>query len=90
MIKFLYVIAIVIAVFIGLTFTYMNSQVVEIKYLSLQTEINLVMLLVYTLILGAVAGFLACLLSSLKVRRNLSKVKKELKNLQSSKSVIQL
>ncbi len=86
--KFLYVIVIVITVFIGLTFTYMNSQMVEIKYFSLQAEINLVVLLIYTLILGAVAGFFSNLLSSLKVRRNLSKAKKELKVLKSPRLVI--
>ncbi|WP_424946841.1 lipopolysaccharide assembly protein LapA domain-containing protein [Candidatus Spongiihabitans sp.] len=84
MIKLLYVIVIVITVFIGLTFTYMNSQMVELKYLSFRTEINLALLLIGTLILGILAGFFASLLSSLKVRRHLSKVKKELKHLQSS------
>ncbi len=86
--KVLYVIVIVITVFVGLTFTYMNSQAVEIKYLSFRTEINLVILLMSTLMLGAVAGFLVSLPSFLKVRRNLSKVKKELKNLQSSRSLV--
>ncbi|WP_423906575.1 LapA family protein [Candidatus Spongiihabitans sp.] len=84
MIKLLYVIVIIITVFIGLTFTYMNSQMVELKYLSFRKEINLALLLICTLTLGVFAGFFASLLSSLKVRRNLSKVKKELKNLESS------
>ena len=80
MMKFLYATVIVIVVFLGLTFTYMNSQMVEIRYLSFRTEINLVMLLLYTLMLGAVGGFFASVRSSFKIRRNLSKAKKELKN----------
>lgn len=84
MIKFLYVIVIIITVFLGLTFSYMNNQIVEFKYLSFYTEINLTLLLIYTLILGVFAGFCASFLSSLRVRSHLSSVKKELKNLKSS------
>ena len=83
----LYVVFIVTTVFIGLTFTYMNSQMVEIRYLSFHAELDLVILLVYTLVLGTTIGFFACLLSSLKVRRDLSKAKKVLKNQPASQSV---
>ena len=84
MIKLLYVIVIVVVVFLGLTFTYMNNQPVGLKYLHFEKQINLSLLLLITLVLGAIAGYLASLLSSLKVRRNLSKLKKELKSLESS------
>lgn len=84
MTKLLYIIIIIIAVFVGLTFTYMNNQTVELKYLSFSREINLSLLLLSTLIFGVVVGFVASLLSSLKVRRNLSKAKKEIRNLESS------
>jgi uncharacterized integral membrane protein len=84
MMKLLYVIVIVLAIFVGLTFTYMNNQMVELKYLSYSKEVNLPLLLICTLLLGVLAGYFASIMSSLKVRRNLSKVKKDLKNLKSS------
>lgn len=84
MIKLLYVIVIITVLFVGLTFTYMNSQSVEVNYFSLHKETSLAVLLLVTLIIGAVAGFFASMFSSLKVRRNLSKLKRELKNQQLS------
>ena len=84
MTKLLYVLVIVAAVFLGLTFTYMNNQSVELKYLNFQQEVNLSLLLLCTLILGALAGYFVSLLSSLKIRRKLSKANKELKNLEST------
>jgi len=84
MMKLLYVIVIVLAVFVGLTFTYMNNQTVELKYLSFSKEVNLPLLLISTLLLGVLAGYFTSVMSSLKVRRNLSKVKKDLKNLKTS------
>ncbi len=82
MAKLLYVVVIVITVFIGLTFTYMNSQLVELKYLTFQREVSLSALLLGTLGVGIISGFLVSWLSSLKVRRNLSIARKKLKNLQ--------
>lgn len=84
MIKFLYVVVIIITVFIGLTFTYMNNQTVALRYLFFNTEINLSLLLFYILTLGVFAGFFANFLSSLTIRRKLAKVKKELKSLKAS------
>ncbi len=80
----MYVIVIVLAVFVGLTFTYMNNQTVELKYLSFSREVNLPLLLISTLLLGVLAGYFANILSSYKVRRNLSKAKRDLKNLKTS------
>ena len=82
MAKLLYIVVIVITVFIGLTFTYLNSQPVELKYLNFQREVSLSALLLCTLGVGMISGFLVSWLSSLKVRRNLSIARKKLKNLQ--------
>ncbi len=78
MMKFLYVVVILVSVFIGLTFTYMNNQLVELNYLSFHKEVNLSLLLLCTLVVGAFSGYFVSLFSSLKVRRELSKAKKEL------------
>ncbi len=83
MMKFLYALVVVITVFLGLTFTYMNNQAVELHYFSGRAVINLPLLLLCTLVLGVFAGFLASIWSSLKVRRNLWRAKKHLKDLES-------
>lgn len=79
--KFFYILVIFIMAFIGLTFTYLNNQVVEVKYLSFTKQIHLSLLLLITLIVGVVLGYLAHLSSTMKIRRNLSNVRKELKSL---------
>ena len=84
MIKLLYVVVIIVTIFVGLTFTYMNNQAVEINYLSFHREVSLSLLLLCTLVLGLLAGFFASFLSSFRVRRNLSKAKRELQDQQSS------
>lgn len=84
MTKLLYVIVIIITIFFGLTFTYMNNQVVEIHYLNFNREVSLSLLLLCTLVLGLLAGFFINFLSSFKLRRNLSKAKKELRDQQST------
>jgi uncharacterized integral membrane protein len=83
MIKLVYVLVIVITLFLGLTFTYMNNQTVELNYLSYQAEVNLPILLLCTLVTGAFSGYLVSLLSSLKIRRKLSRAKKDIRNLES-------
>ena len=84
MTKFLYVVVIIVTIFVGLTFTYMNNQAVEIHYLSFHREVSLAGLLLCTLVLGLIAGYFASFLSSMKIRRNLSRTRKELRNQQSS------
>ncbi len=84
MTKLLYVVVILVTVFVGLTFAYLNSQPVELKYLAFQRKVSLSSLLLCTLVLGMAAGFLLSWLSSLKVRRNLSATRKKLRSLQSS------
>ena len=81
--KIYYILVIFIMVFVGLTFSYMNNQIVEVKYLFFTKQIHLSLLLLITLIVGVVLGYLAHLSSTMKIRRNLSSVRKELKSLES-------
>ena len=81
MARIFYVLVIFVVLFFGVTFYYMNNQVVEINYMSFSGTVALPLLLLLTLVLGAMLGYLACFSSSMKLRRNLSGAKKELKNL---------
>ena len=71
MTKILYVVVITLVLFIGLTFAYMNSQTVEIKYLWFHKEISLAVLLLFTLIAGVVAGYVVSVVSALKSARRI-------------------
>lgn len=67
--KVVYAVVITIVLFVGLTFTYMNRQTVEIQYLSFHKETSLAVLLLFTLVTGVVAGYVVRVVSSLKSRR---------------------
>ncbi len=69
MMKVVYAVVITIVLFVGLTFTYMNRQTVEIQYLSFHKETSLAVLLLFTLVTGVVAGYVVRVVSSLKSRR---------------------
>ena len=72
---------IVAVLFFGISFYYMNNQVVEINYMSFSGTIALPLLLLLTLCVGMVLGYIAYFSSSMKLRRNLSAARRELKNL---------
>ena len=76
MTKLIYSLVIVITLFIGLTFAYMNNQTVQLKYLTFESEVSLALLLLCTLVIGIVTGYMVSWVSSLKVRRNLSEDEK--------------
>ena len=82
--KFVYALVITIAVFVGLSFTYMNNQSVQINYLTFSREVNRTVLLLVTLLIGVLLGLLASISSSLKARRNVSRLKKQLKSQESA------
>jgi len=82
--KFVYALVITIAVFVGLSFTYMNNQSVQINYLSFSREVNLTVLLLCTLLLGVLLGLSASISSSVKSRRNISRLKRQLKSQESA------
>ncbi len=75
--KLLYVTLIVVVALFGLTFTYKNPQPVELNYyFGLHFQGRLPLLLLITLALGLVAGYLLALLHSLGARRRFSKTRK--------------
>ena len=71
---------IVTVLFLGVTFYYMNNQVVEIAYMSFSGAIALPLLLLLTLVIGVLLGYLAHFSSSVRLRRDLSGARKELKS----------
>lgn len=73
MMKLVYVVVITIVLFVGLTFTYMNSQTVEVKYLTFHKEMSLAALLLFTLVTGVVAGYVISVVSSLKSKRKVKR-----------------
>jgi len=81
MARFFYVLVISTVLFFGVTFYYMNNQVVEITYMSFSGAIALPVLLLLTLVIGVILGYLANFSTSMKLRRNLSIARKEVKSL---------
>ena len=81
--KLIYSIIILLVLFFGFTFAYLNNQPVVVSYLSFRLETSLSLLLLLTLLLGVVCGFTVSLVSSYRVRRDLSRARKELRNLDS-------
>jgi len=84
MTKLFYVLVVAIVLFFGLTFAYMNGQTVEIRYFSFVRQTNLVLLLLSALVLGVMLGYVVSLFASFKVRRESTRLKRELSRLQSS------
>ena len=82
--KFLYFSLIIVAVFLGLIFTYWNNQLVTLEFPYAKFEVYLPALLIAVFALGLIIGYLLCFVSSIKVRRKLSATKKELKRQESS------
>ncbi len=81
MMKILYVVVITIVLLIGLTFTYMNNQTVEVKYFSFRKETSLAVLLLFTLVAGVVSGYVVSVVSSFKSRRKIRHSASELKRM---------
>ena len=81
--KLIYVLVIVVFFLVGLTFFYKNPQTIKIQYyMGLAIELQLTVLLLITLAIGVIVGYFASLTKSLKLRRNLSKANKTIRNLQ--------
>ncbi len=75
----LYLVVLAVAAIFGLTFAYKNPGDVAINYYGFQGEWRLVVVLLVTFIAGALFGLLLTIISNLKVRRQLSQVKREAK-----------
>jgi putative membrane protein len=68
-----------IVVVVGLTFTVLNADSVTINYYFGKDDVPLSLIVVLAIACGAVIGVIAALSSVLNVKRELSKVRKELK-----------
>jgi len=73
-----FLVVIVVAV-IGLSFTVLNASLVHLDYYFSSGEFPLSLLIVIALAIGALFGVLASLSAVLRVKRELSKLKKDLK-----------
>ncbi len=86
--KLFYALVIFVFVVFGMGFYINNPQTVELKYyLGFQYELPLAVLLLICLGIGVALGYFASLLKSLKLRRNLSHAKREVKNLEAGQVV---
>ncbi|NOX44005.1 MAG: LapA family protein [Gammaproteobacteria bacterium] len=78
--QFFYVVIILVIVLIGLSFALLNSEPVTFNYYVGKVNLELSLILVITLAVGALLGVAASFGIILKSRRDSSKVKKEMKN----------
>ncbi len=61
----------------------MNNRTVTIQYLSATMEMHLSMLILSIFTIGVITGYSVSFLVTLKMRRALSKARKEVRNLES-------
>lgn len=79
MTKLIYLIVLVIVIFFGLTFTLNNPQDVEVNYyFGLHWDGPLSLLLVFTLGVGAIIGFLGSIGLLMRVNRRLARARREI------------
>ncbi|MDH3694872.1 MAG: LapA family protein [Gammaproteobacteria bacterium] len=75
----LYLVVLLIVAGFAVTFAYKNPGDVAISYYGFHGEWRLVVVLLVTFIAGALFGLLLTVISNLKVRRQLSQAKREVK-----------
>ncbi len=75
----LYLCVLLAVVVFGLTFAHKNPGDVAISYYGFSGEWRLIIVLLVTFIAGALFGLLLTAISNLKVRRQLSQAKREIK-----------
>ena len=86
--KLLYVIVIFAFLVFGMGFYIQNPQPVSIKYyLGFEKELPLAILLLITLSIGVLVGYFASLIKSLKLRRNLAKANRTVRNLETEHTI---
>lgn len=79
--RLLYLIVFLIVVVFGVTFTYKNPQTVEVVYYGgIHWEIPLSLLLLITIVTGAVVGAGCVVLSNLKLRHRLARARRDLRH----------
>ncbi|MDH5632994.1 MAG: LapA family protein [Gammaproteobacteria bacterium] len=76
--RFFYILTSVIVLMVGITFTLHNSQPVTLEYyFGFRWEAALSLLILISMIIGVIAGYLASLKSILSLQRNLSKARRD-------------
>ncbi len=86
--KLFYVLVLFAFLIFGMSFYVNNPQPVVLKYyLGFEKELPLAVLLLITLIIGVFVGYFASILKSLKLRRNLARANRAVKNLESEHAV---
>jgi len=78
--RFFYVVVILLVVALGLSFALLNSEPVTFNYYIGKHDIELSLILVITLIIGALLGVAGSFGVVLKTKRQTFKIKKEMKN----------
>lgn len=81
--RYLYVLLIVVVVLLGATFTYRNAQPVEFNYyFGVHWVAPLSFMLLTTLTVGAVIGFVASLAMLARMQRQLLRLRRETRQLE--------
>ncbi len=71
---------IILVVLFGISFSVLNAELVTLDYYFSKIEVPLSIVVVTTLAFGILLGIASSLLVSLKTRRELSRLRKKLKN----------
>ena len=84
--KLIYMLVLVVFFLLGLAFFLQNQQVIDLNYYGLQEPISvpLALLLLVVFAVGAVAGYFVSLIKTLKLRRNLSKANRTIRDLENT------
>ncbi|MHB2040103.1 MAG: LapA family protein [Acidiferrobacteraceae bacterium] len=81
--RFFYLLLAVIILFLGLSFAYKNAGVVELNYyLGIHWSSPLSLMLLITLSLGVLLGFIASLGMIVRLQRQLSQARKEIRHIE--------
>ncbi|OGI43936.1 MAG: hypothetical protein A2637_08095 [Candidatus Muproteobacteria bacterium RIFCSPHIGHO2_01_FULL_65_16] len=81
--RILYITALIIALFVGVTFTIQNRQAVEIGYyFGWRWAGPLSLALLTTFLLGMIAGYLASLRMVVRMQRQLAQARKEIRQVE--------
>ena len=77
--RILFFIVLLILVVFTISFTLLNTQMVSIKYYFVQWDTDLMKVILFSVCLGAVLGFMATISMVFRLKHELSKKKKEVK-----------
>lgn len=81
--RFFYLLLAIVILFLGLSFAYKNADVVELNYyLGIHWSSPLSLMLLITLSLGILLGFIASLGMVVRLQRQLSQARKEIRQIE--------